>query len=105
MIVTLFKTGSKGSLLYYTIHDRQGGLAQPYTLTVTWSRGASRGRERFYLFDSLEEKDKMIRSLLARRTKAGYRLLYSFSRDAGWTEGGDTQAKASRASSRKRASG
>lgn len=85
MIVTLLKTGSNGSLLYYTIHDRQASLSQPYTLTVTWSRGNGRGRERFYTFDSLEDKDRMIRSLLSRRYKSGYGLLYSFSRDAGWT--------------------
>ena len=85
MIVTLLRTGSDGCLLYYTIHDRQAGLSQPYTLTVAWSRGNGRGRERFYTFDSLEAKDRMIRSLLARRYKSGYSLLYSFSRDAGWT--------------------
>lgn len=88
MILTLFKTASNGALLYYTIHDRQAGLSEAYTLTVTWSRGAGRGREKFYIFDSLAEKDKMIRSLLSRRTKAGYRLLYSFSREAAWTETG-----------------
>jgi hypothetical protein len=86
MIVTLFKTSSNGVLLYYTVHDRQAGLSQPYTLTVAWSRGSGRGREKFYVFDSLAEKDRLIRALLAKRTKAGYRLLYSFSRDASWTE-------------------
>jgi len=100
MIVTLFRTGSDGSLLYYTIHDRQAGLSQLYTLTVAWSRGNGRGRERFYTFDSLEDKDRMIRSLLARRYKAGYSLLYSFSRDAGWTpsesQGGGNEVAAVR---------
>jgi hypothetical protein len=85
MIVTLYKTGAEGVMLYYTVHDRQASLSQPYTLTVAWSRGSGRGRERFYAFDSLEDKDRMIRSLLARRFKNGYHLLYSFSRDAGWT--------------------
>jgi predicted DNA-binding WGR domain protein len=86
MIVTLYKTGSQGLPLYYTIHDRQVGLSQPNTLTITWSRGAGRGREKFYLFDSIAAKDKMIRSLLSRRTRDGYRLLYSFSRDSDWTQ-------------------
>lgn len=93
MIVTLFKTASNGALLYYTIHDRQAGLSEPYTLTVTWSRGAGRGREKFYVFDSLAEKDRMIRSLLARRTKDGYRLLYSFNRGTAWTEEPKAEAK------------
>lgn len=84
MIVTLFNTGSDGTMLYYTIHDRQASLTQPYSLTVSWSRGSGRGREKFYVFETLEAKDRMIRSLLAKRFKAGYRLLYSFSRDAGW---------------------
>jgi len=91
MIVTLYSTGADGTMLYYTIHDRQASLTQPYTLTVAWSRGGGRGREKFYTFDNLEAKDRMIRSLLARRFKTGYRLLYSFSRDAGWK---DPEAKA-----------
>lgn len=92
MIVTLFKTADNGSLLYYSIHDRQSGLSHPYSLTVTWSRGAGRGREKFYLFDNLEEKDRMIRTLLAKRTRDGYRLLYSFSRDSVWKEAAEKAA-------------
>ncbi len=86
MIVTLYKTAINGALLYYTIHDRQSGLSHPWSLTVTWSRGAGRGREKFYLFENLAEKDRMIRKLLGRRTKDGYRLLYSFSRDTAWSD-------------------
>jgi predicted DNA-binding WGR domain protein len=84
MIVTLYRTGADGVLLYYTIHDRQASLTQPHSLTVAWSRGNGKGRERFYAFGSLAEKDRMIRALLASRFKAGYRLLYSFSRDSTW---------------------
>jgi hypothetical protein len=104
MIVTLYKTGSEGVMLYYTVHDRQASLSQPYTLTVAWSRGSGKGRERFYAFDSLEEKDRMIRSLLARRFKNGYHLLYSFSRDAGWTAAPEQVEGAGRFQSRRASS-
>ncbi len=86
MIVTLFKTGKDGKLLYYTVHDRQASLISPYALTLSWRVGNGRERSRFYPFDSLAEMDKMIRAVLQKRFKDGYRLLYSFSRDARWSE-------------------
>jgi hypothetical protein len=106
MIVTLYKTAANGALLYYTVHDRQTGLlSQPYSLSVTWSRGTGRGREKFYLFDTLEEKDRMTRKLLNKRTKDGYRLLYSFSRDAAWSGESEGHKPSKPGQPRRKASG
>lgn len=96
MIVTLFKTGKDGRLLYYSIHDRQQTLSDPYTLTSAWRTGNGKEREKHYSFDCLAHMDTMIRSLLSRRIKAGYKLLYSFSRDARWS--GDHDELAAQAS-------
>jgi hypothetical protein len=80
MIITLYKAGSDGKILYYTIHDRQLVLDAPYALCAAFRVGMGRERERLHRFDSLAERDRMIRSLIARRLKDGYRLLYTFSR-------------------------
>ncbi|MBL8965611.1 MAG: hypothetical protein JNG85_01310 [Spirochaetaceae bacterium] len=90
MIVTLYKTGKDGRILYYTVHDRQAGLTSPYALTLAWRTGNGRERERLHLFESLAEMDKMIKTTLAKRFKDGYRLLYSWSRDARWSDGAET---------------
>lgn len=87
MIVTLYKTGKDGRTLYYTVHDRQQTLISPYALTTAWRSGNGKEREKLYYFDSLDEMDALIRSVLAKRIKDGYRLLYSWSRDARWSEG------------------
>ena len=84
MIVTLFRTGKDGRLLYYTLHDRQQSLTSAYALTTAFRSGNGKEREKLHLFDSLAEMDAMIRATLKRRFKDGYRLLYSFSRDARW---------------------
>jgi hypothetical protein len=85
MIVTLFKQGKDGRLLYFTVHDRQQSLTSVYALTSAFRMGNGREREKHYDFDTLAEMDGMIRTLLSRRIKDGYRLLYSWSRDARWS--------------------
>lgn len=97
MIVTLYKTGKDGRLLYYTVHDRQASLTSPYALTLAWRTGNGREREKLHPFESLAEMDRMIKSVLAKRFKAGYRLLYSWSRDARWSEGAETALEAAKA--------
>ncbi|HUX42970.1 MAG TPA: hypothetical protein VMV83_17525 [Rectinemataceae bacterium] len=84
MIVTLMKHGKDGRLLYYTIHDRQQSLTSPHALTTLFRTGSGREREKHYDFASLAEMDAMIRSLLSKRIRDGYRVLYSWSRDASW---------------------
>ena len=80
MIITLFKPGEGGKMLYYTIHDRQPVLDAPYALCAAFRVGMGRERERLHRFDTLTDRDKMIRALISKRLKDGYRLLYSFSR-------------------------
>lgn len=82
MIITLYKTGADGRTLYYTIHDRQQVLDAPFALCAAFRVGMGRERERLHRFESLADRDRMIRSLMARRLKDGYRLLYSFNRSA-----------------------
>lgn len=80
MIITLYKAGADGRNLYYTIHDRQQALDAPYALCSSFRVGMGRERERLHRFDRLADRDRMIRALMARRLRAGYRLLYTFNR-------------------------
>jgi hypothetical protein len=86
MIVTLMKRGKDGKLLYYTVHDRQQSLTSRYSLTTAFRTDNGREREKHYDFDSLSALDAMIRRILALRIRDGYRLLYSWSRDARWND-------------------
>ncbi|MGO8695337.1 MAG: hypothetical protein ACLQMF_16875 [Rectinemataceae bacterium] len=89
MIITLIKTAKDGRLHYYTVHDRQPALDAPFALCSAWRIGMGRERERLYRFQSVTERDRMIRTLVSRRIRDGYRLLYSFSR-AGFAGETDT---------------
>ncbi len=80
MIITLYKLGRDGTTHYYTIHDRQPVLDSPYSLCASWRIGLGKERERLHRFQTLLEKDKTIRGLIAKRVKDGYKILYSFSR-------------------------
>jgi hypothetical protein len=80
MIITLYKAGADGKTHYYTIHDRQQVLDAPFALCAAFRIGLGRERERLHRFESLADRDRMIRTLIARRLKDGYRLLYTFSR-------------------------
>jgi len=112
MIITLMKNAKDGRLHYYTVHDRQPVLDAPYALCSAWRIGIGRERERLYRFQSVVERDKMIRTLVSRRLHDGYRLIYSFSRAgfAGETDilleeafvstGGGTKGEAARSTKR-----
>jgi predicted DNA-binding WGR domain protein len=81
MIILLRKTTPKGSHFYYTLHDRQSGLFELYTLTTMWGSTPEGGREKVYSFSSPEELDEKLRELITRRLRSGYSVLYSYSRD------------------------
>jgi hypothetical protein len=80
MIITLYKAGKDGKTHYYTVHDRQPLLDSPYALCASWRVGLGKERERLHRFQTLLERDKMIRRLIALRIRDGYRLLYTFTR-------------------------
>jgi hypothetical protein len=80
MIITLYKVGKDGKTHYYTVHDRQPLLDSPYSLCASWRVGLGKERERLHRFETLLERDAMIRRLMSRRIKDGYRILYTFSR-------------------------
>ncbi len=80
MIITLYKAGKDGKTHYYTVHDRQPVLDSPYAICASWRIGLGKERERLHRFQSLLDRDKMIRHLIAQRVKDGYKILYTFSR-------------------------
>jgi len=81
MIITLFKTSKNGALQYYTLHNRQALLTEPFALTVAWRTGEGKERDKIYGFETLAEMDRKIRSIFGKKIKAGYKLLYSFMRE------------------------
>ncbi|HET7838859.1 MAG TPA: hypothetical protein VFL04_03805 [Rectinemataceae bacterium] len=80
MIVTLYRTAADGRMHYYTIHDRQQVLDAPFALCASWRIGMGREREKLHRCETLGERDRLIRTLIGQRTRAGYKILYSFSR-------------------------
>jgi hypothetical protein len=88
MIITLYKAGADGRTFYYTIHDRQQLLDAPFALCAAFRVGMGAERERLHRFESLAERDRLIRSLIKKRLRDGYRLLYTFSRSGFASEEG-----------------
>jgi hypothetical protein len=80
MIITLYKVGKDGKTHYYTVHDRQPVLDAPYAICASWRVGLGKERERLHRFQSLLDRDKTIRRLIAQRVNDGYKILYTFSR-------------------------
>jgi len=80
MIITLYKVGADERTYYYTVHDRQPVLDSPYAICASWRIGLGKEREKLHRFGSLDERDRTIRKLIARRVKDGYKILYTFSR-------------------------
>src|SRR6056297_1343465 len=81
MTITLRKTSGSGRHYYYTLHDRQSGLFEPYTLTVVWGPRPDRGRQKIHSYATLEKKDRALRKLITEKTMAGYRIFYSYARN------------------------
>jgi len=65
---------------YYSLDDRQTQLFDQYTLSVRWGRNPDGGRQKHYVFDSLEAKNKKIRSLMLKKLKT-HKVLYSWFKD------------------------
>lgn len=80
MMITLFRTDSRGASHYYTLHDRQGHLFSSFSFTVSWGKKLSLSREKAYQFDSEPEMNEKIREILKMKLKDGYRVLYSYFR-------------------------
>ncbi len=81
MIITLYRPGAKGTIRYYTIHDRQPLLTARYAMTIAWRSSRGREREKMYGFETIAEMDRKIRRVFSRKIKDGYTLLYSFMRE------------------------
>ena len=85
-MITLYKTDRSGRILYYSITDRQGHLFSAHTFTVTWGEELTMGREKLHVFDSRQQMDATLQSLVRGRIRGGYRVLYSYFRDTEYTE-------------------
>lgn len=79
-MITLYKTGKHGKMLYYTLHDRQAVLTGHFPLFIAWRAGEGSEREIMRLFDTRAERDAAVRKAFSRKLREGYRLLYSFDR-------------------------
>lgn len=80
MYVTLYRTVYNRPTRYFTMHDRQGNLFTPYSLTVSHGASISGGSERLYILESQRELDERIRHIIRRRLRDGYQVLYSYFR-------------------------
>jgi hypothetical protein len=95
MIITLYKVGKDGKTHhYYTVHDRQPVFDAPYAICASWRVGLGKERERLHRFQTLLERDRMIRRLIGTRVSDGYKILYTFTR-AGVSIGQDPAASSS----------
>ena len=81
MMITLYRRESDGSTRYVTYTDRQGHLFGFPTLTVTEGTDFFLARERNYTFETESEQQKKLRTMIDRRMKRGYSVLYSFFRN------------------------
>jgi len=79
--MTLYKPGARGSLRYYTMHDRQPLLTARFALTIAWRVGNGQETEKIYGFDTRAEMDKKLQQVFRRKIRSGYALLYSFVRE------------------------
>lgn len=77
MLVILYRRNEAGLSYYYTLDDRQQNLFNPFSLTVSWGKQPEGGRSKTYVFESLEEKNRMIRGLLGKKLRT-YKVLYSY---------------------------
>jgi hypothetical protein len=97
MIITLYKVGKDGKTHYYTVHDRQPVLDSPYAICASWRVGLGKEREKLHRFQTLLDRDRMIRRLIALRVRDGYKILYTFTRSgvSGVSAGRDPAIEAS----------
>lgn len=86
MTITFYKNSSEGETRYYTIHDRQGSLFNLYCVTALWGGSTQSGRERVYSFSTEEERDRKVKEICRNKIRAGYKVLYSFSRKPAYME-------------------
>ncbi|WP_455382278.1 hypothetical protein [Salinispira pacifica] len=80
MFITLYRVGKHERVHYYTIHNRQGNLFTPYSLTVSWGTSMDGGRERLIILETRRALDEQVRRLIRHRLRQGYRVLYSYFR-------------------------
>jgi predicted DNA-binding WGR domain protein len=78
MIVALYKLKHSGEMNYYYMHDYQGHLFSPYTLTVIWGKNFSMGKEKSFTFNTQNEMDRKVQELFKDKLSSGFRLLYTY---------------------------
>ncbi len=78
MIIALYKLKHSGEMSYYYMHDYQGHLFSPYTLTSISGKNFSMGREKTYTFNTQTEMDAKVRELFKEKLLSGFKLLYTY---------------------------
>jgi hypothetical protein len=78
MIIALYKLKESGEMGYYYLHDYQGHLFSPYTLTSIWGKNFSMGKEKSFTFNTQSEMDAKVRELFKEKLLAGFKLLYTY---------------------------
>jgi hypothetical protein len=78
MIIALYKLKQSGEMSYYYLHDYQGHLFSPYTLTSISGKNFSIGREKTFTFNTQSEMDGKVRELFKQKLLSGYKLLYTY---------------------------
>lgn len=80
MTVTFCKETPSG-YWYYSIHDHQATLFDEFIVTSVWGRNLDRGREHHHTCSDRKEMRRYIASLMEKRSREGYRLIYTFTRN------------------------
>jgi hypothetical protein len=80
MMITFYKAKKDGSLLYYSVHDRQSHLFSKYSFSTIYGMDQGFGRERVYTFQTRREMDKKLREIFNERVNIGYKVLYSYAK-------------------------
>jgi hypothetical protein len=80
MFLTLFKAG-RGRDKFYALHDLQKDLFYKHTLSVLSGIVGKTSREKQYTFDTLEEKNAVVRALFRQKIKEGFKVIYEYPKE------------------------
>jgi len=81
MFLTLYKTGRGGNNYFYTLHNLQPGLFHGFCLTVLYGKVGYRGYEKKYSFETEDEREQVVKGILAEKKHDGYKLIYNYPKD------------------------
>jgi hypothetical protein len=80
MMITLFKTDSRGGVKYFCIHDYQQHLFSKHSFMTIRGKGLDSGSEKHYAFETKAEMEFTIKKMVNEKITEGYQVLYCYSR-------------------------